>query len=96
MTPKEDDDRQTQRPTTIERGVPNRIDSVAPQLSTVVMLRPSAPRREDQARADGGAVDDHRAGAAYAVLAADMRAGEQEIVTQKVAHQQAQNPTLRR
>ena len=46
-------------------------------------------RREHQARADGGAIDDHRAGAAHAMLAADMRAGEQEIVTQKVAQQQA-------
>ena len=45
-------------------------------------------RREHQAGAHGSAVEDHRAGAADAVLAADMRAGEQQIVAQEIAEQQ--------
>ena len=41
-----------------------------------------------QAGAHRAAVNNHRAGAADAMLAADMRAGEQEVVPQKVAQQQ--------
>ena len=82
-------DHQTQRPTTIERGVANRIDRGRRQPFHGGDAAAVGLRREHQARADRGAVDDHRAGAAHAMLAADMRTGEQEIVTQKVAQQQA-------
>ena len=44
-------------------------------------------RREHQAGAHGSAVEDDRAGAADAVLAADMGAGEQQIVAQEIAQQ---------
>src|SRR5207245_137815 len=40
--------------------------------------------REHQAGADSGAVDDHGAGAAHAVLAADVGAGQPQRVTQAV------------
>ena len=44
---------------------------------------------EHQARAHRLAVHQHGAGAADAVLAADVRAGEAELVAQEVAEQQA-------
>ena len=46
-------------------------------------------RGEHQAGANGNAVEDHRAGAADAVLAADMGPRQQEIVPQEVAQQQS-------
>jgi hypothetical protein len=39
---------------------------------------------EDQARAHSGPVDDHRAGSAHAVLAADVGAGQPQRVTQAI------------
>ena len=45
--------------------------------------------REHQAGAHRRAVDQHRAGAADAVLAAGMRAGEQELVAQAVEQARA-------
>src|SRR5438445_531996 len=44
---------------------------------------------EEQAGARAVAVDQHRAGAAHAVLAADMGARESERVAQEIAEQQA-------
>ena len=44
---------------------------------------------EDEARADGGAVEADGAGAADAVLASDVRAGQPEAVAQEVGEQQA-------
>ena len=41
-------------------------------------------RRERQAAARGAAVDQHRAGAADAVLAAQMRAGQLQLLAQEV------------
>ena len=46
-------------------------------------------RREHQARADRRAVDEHRAAAADAVLAPDVRAGEPELVAEHVREQVA-------
>ena len=40
--------------------------------------------REYQAGSDRGAIDQHRAGAAHAMLAAGMSAGQQELVAQAV------------
>ncbi len=40
--------------------------------------------RQQQARAHRGAVDDHGAGATHAVLAAEMRSGEPQLVAQAV------------
>ena len=45
-------------------------------------------RREHEARANGGAVDPDRAGAADAVLAADMRAPQSQLMAQEVRQQQ--------
>src|SRR6266849_6595340 len=45
--------------------------------------------REGDARAGDLAVDLHRAGAANAVLAADMRTGEQELLAQEVGEMRA-------
>ena len=45
--------------------------------------------REGQARAAGLAVDQHRAGAADAVLAADMGAGEAELVAEEIGEEHA-------
>ena len=45
--------------------------------------------REHQAGAHGSAVEHHGAGAAHAVLAADMGAGQQQLVAQKIAQQHA-------
>ncbi len=45
--------------------------------------------RKRQARARGDAVDQHRAGAADAVLAADMGAGGAERVAEEIAEQHA-------
>ena len=45
--------------------------------------------REHQAGAHRLAVEEDRAGAADAVLAADVRAGQAELVAQEVAQQQA-------
>ena len=45
--------------------------------------------REHQAGAHAVAVDQHRAGAAHAVLAADMGAGQPERVAQEIGEQQA-------
>ena len=44
--------------------------------------------RKHQARARRVAVDQHRAGAAHAVLAAEMRAGEVEFVAQEIGERQ--------
>jgi len=44
---------------------------------------------EHQAGANRLAIEQDRAGAADAVLAADMRAGQSEIVAKKIAEQQA-------
>src|SRR5207237_10637015 len=46
-------------------------------------------RGEEQARPDGGAADDHRAGPAHAVLAAEVGAGQLEIVAQEVGQRLA-------
>ncbi len=43
-----------------------------------------ALHREDEAAAHDLAVEPHRAGAAHAMLAADMGAGEREIVAQEI------------
>ena len=43
--------------------------------------------REHQAGADRRAIEQDRAGAAHAVLAADMGAGEQQFVAQEIAQQ---------
>src|SRR3954453_11592356 len=51
-------------------------------------LRPVGLDREHQAGPDGGAVDEDGARAADAVLAADMRAGQPEVVAEKVRQQQ--------
>ena len=45
--------------------------------------------RQHQAGAHRRAVDDHRAGAADAMLAADVRAGQSERVAQKIAEMRA-------
>ena len=50
----------------------------------VVMAIAVGLHGEHQARAHGRAVDQHGAGAAYAVLAAGMGAGEPELVAQAV------------
>ena len=49
---------------------------------------PSRLHREHQAGARAAAVDQHRAGAAHAVLAAEMRAGEAELVAQEIGERQ--------
>jgi len=46
-------------------------------------------RREHQAGPDRVAVDQHRAGAAHAVLAAQVGAGEPELVPQKICERGA-------
>ena len=46
-------------------------------------------RREHQAGTHRGAVEDHRAGSAYAVLAADVSAREQQVMAQEIAQQRA-------
>src|SRR5262245_66068814 len=51
-------------------------------------LRALGLHREHEARAHCRAVDQHRAGAADAVLAADMRAGEAEVMAQAVGERQ--------
>jgi len=45
--------------------------------------------REQQARAHGCAVDQHGAGAAHAVLAADMGAGEPQMMAQAIGQRQS-------
>ena len=50
----------------------------------MVMLSPSMHDRERQARIDAPAVDDHRAGAALAVIAALLGAGEMQVLAQRV------------
>ena len=60
-----------------------------PRPSTVSIRQPSSLHGEHQAGAHAVAVDQHRAGAAHAVLAADMRAGEPERVAQEIGEQQA-------
>ena len=49
-----------------------------------VDARAVALHRQHQAAAHDHAVDAHRAGAAHAVLAADMAAGEREVLAQEV------------
>ena len=49
---------------------------------------------EQEARADGHAVEAHRARAADAVLAADVRAGKPEAVAEEVREQQARLDVL--
>src|SRR5262245_5382238 len=44
--------------------------------------------RKHQARSNAVAIDQHRAGAANAVLAADMRTGEPERLAQEIGEQQ--------
>ena len=56
--------------------------------STVAICVTVGLRREHQAGAHRGAVEDHRAGAAHAVLAADVSAREQQVVAQEIAQQQ--------
>ena len=57
--------------------------------STVVIAWPSACTANIRQERTGAPSTDHRAGAAHAVLAADMRAGEQQVVAQEIAQQQA-------
>jgi hypothetical protein len=45
--------------------------------------------REDGARLGAAAVDDHGAGAALARVAADVRAGEEQLLAEEVDQQQA-------
>ena len=52
-------------------------------------LRAVDLHREHQARADGDAVEVYRAGAAHAVLAADVRTRQPERVPQEVGEEQA-------
>ena len=59
-----------------------------PRLSTVSTAAAVELHREQKARAHAVAVDQHRAGAADAVLAADMRAREAERAAQEVGEQQ--------
>ena len=47
-------------------------------------VRAVALHREGQAAADDLAIQQHRAGAAHAMLAADMTAGQRQIVAQKI------------
>ena len=56
--------------------------------STVSISQPSACTARSEARADRDAVEADGAGAADAVLAADVRAGQPERVTQEVGEQQ--------
>ena len=51
-------------------------------------LRPAGLDREDRARLRAAAVDDHRAGAALAGVAADVRAGQAQLLAQEVHQQQ--------
>ncbi len=55
-----------------------------PSPSIVVMLVALVHHRERQARIDAPAVDDHRAGAALAVVAALLGAGEMQMLAQRV------------
>ena len=57
---------------------------------------PVGLHREHQARAHGLAVDLHRARSADAVLAADVRAGQPEVVAQEVGQQRARLDVRRR
>ena len=57
--------------------------------STVTTLRAFGLHREHQAGAHRLAVDQHGAGAADAVLAADMGAGEPQLVAQAIGQRQA-------
>ena len=57
--------------------------------STVVTLRAFGLHREDEAGAHRLAVDQHGAGAADAVLAADVGAGQPQLVAQAVGERQA-------
>ena len=50
----------------------------------VSTLRAVALHREGQAAAHDLAVQQHRAGAAHAMLAADMTAGQRQILAQKI------------
>ena len=50
----------------------------------VTMSRPGASWRKHQAGVDGGTVDDHRAGAAVAVAATFLGAGEPDALAQQV------------
>ena len=52
-------------------------------------LAPFDLRREHVARLDRAAVDEHRAGAALRGVAADVRAGEGELVAQEIDEQRA-------
>src|SRR5690242_8695027 len=52
-------------------------------------LLPVGLHREHQAGACGAALDEHGARAAHAVLAADVRAGEAELVAQEIGERQA-------
>ena len=52
-------------------------------------LRPVCLDGEQQARASRGAVEDHRAGAADAVLAADVRPGKAESVADEIREEEA-------
>ena len=56
--------------------------------STVDDLAAVGLHREHQAGAHRRAVDDHGAGAAHAVLAADMGAGQPQIVAQAIRQRQ--------
>src|SRR5262249_32802089 len=74
----------------LPEGLLQRIEPVAvgqrlhgPDLTTVHLCR------KEQAGPDSGAIDDPRAGAAHAVLAAEVRARELEIVTQEVGQRLA-------
>ena len=64
-----------------------RVLAVRRSPSTVRSERPSRLHGEHQARAHRLAVDQHRAGAADAVLAADLGAGQPELVAQEVGQQ---------
>ena len=50
----------------------------------VSTLRAVALHRQHQAAAHDRAVDAHRAGTAHAVLAADMAAGERQVLAQEI------------
>ena len=58
--------------------------SGVPSPSMVVMLVALVHHRERQAGVDPPAVDDHRAGAALAVVAALLGAGEMQMLAQRV------------
>ena len=61
----------------------------SPSPSTVVDVAAVGLHGEHDAGAHRLAVEEHRAGAADAVLAADVRAGQTQLVPQEVAEQKA-------